>query len=127
MEFKSFLEALTPVLVNALVLLVTYIFANLGQVAKGFIQDASMRKIAETTVQYVEQVYKNSGSEVKFEEAKKALVDKFNAKGFSFTELDVEVLIESAVNNFYAHWDDVNEETVSNVLVEEPLESVGSE
>ena len=64
------------------------------------------RAIVEATVKYVEQVAKSLGSEEKFALAKEKAVEWINAKGLSVSEVELEVLIEACVNEFFGKYEE---------------------
>jgi hypothetical protein len=63
------------------------------------------KKIIDDTVQYVEQVFKDSSSEEKLSEAVKAAGDWLQEKGIDVSDSELKILIESSVysltNSFY--------------------------
>lgn len=67
------------------------------------------RAIVEATVKYVEQVGKSLGSEEKFELAKQKAVEWINSKGLSVSEVELEILIEASVNEFFQHYGFIDE------------------
>ena len=64
-----------------------------------YINDKTKKQVVENTVKYVEQIYKSLSSKKKFEKAKENVIELLNDKGISITDLELQVLIESACNN----------------------------
>lgn len=61
--------------------------------------DKTKKQVVEDTVKYVEQIYKNLGSKKKYEKARENILELLGIKGISITDLEIQVLIESACNN----------------------------
>lgn len=82
----------------------TAIFGWLGIVAKDLVtkyfNDKTKLAVAKTTVQYVEQVFKDLHGEDKFNKALEAASDMLAEKGITVTDLELRVLIEAAVAEF---------------------------
>lgn len=64
-----------------------------------YIKDGTKKMVVEETVKYVEQISKGLSSQKKYEKAKNSIIDLLNDKGIQITELEIEILIESACNN----------------------------
>lgn len=73
------------------------VFKNL---AKKFFNDKTKKEVAKNAVQFVEQVFKNLHGEEKLFEAMKAASEMLAEKGITITELELRVLVESAVAEF---------------------------
>lgn len=123
------LNALLPLVLSALGVILAALGNYLAKQVKKFLDSKEKRSIAEATVKYVEQVGKALGSDEKFAKAKETIVQQLNNEGISFTDLELEVLIESVVNGFKKEYDKVDEPKVEEVkpIEEEVLEAVGSE
>jgi hypothetical protein len=84
--------------------IITAIFGYIGIVLKNlctkFINDKTKVAVAKSAVQFVEQVYKDLHGEEKLEEALCAASDMLAEKGITVSELEMRVLIESAVAEF---------------------------
>lgn len=104
MEWSELLNQLMPHIINALVIIVGAIFGQVGLLAKEFFDDATKRKIAEQTVSYVKQIGDSLGNEEKFDLAKDTFIVRMNEKGIKVTELEIKILIESAVAGFKQSW-----------------------
>ena len=94
---------LQPALISILMTVLTGLAGWLGLKVKAFLDTKEKRDIVEATVMYVEQVAKSMGSEEKLALAKTKALEWINTKGFNVSEIELEILIESAVQNFYSH------------------------
>lgn len=115
---NELINALMPYIISALATVLTAFGAWLGTKVKDLFDTKQKRTIVESTVKYVEQVGKALGSEEKLNLAKQKALQWFEAKGLKVSEIELEILIEAFVNDFYGHY-----------ALEEDLaiESVGSE
>lgn len=65
-----------------------------------YINDKTKREVVRTCVQAVEQLYKNLHGEEKYNEVVKSVSEMLAEKDISITELEIKMLIESAVGEF---------------------------
>lgn len=65
-----------------------------------YFKDKVKREVAAQVVKYVEQVYKDLHGEEKLDEAITAAAEMLNEKGITVSELELRVLIESALAEF---------------------------
>ena len=100
---QELLIELQPYIINIAVTLISAFTAWLGLKVKAFLDTQEKREIVEATVLYVEQVGRSLGSEEKLTLAKEKALEWINTKGFNVSEIELEILIEAAVQNFYAH------------------------
>lgn len=117
MEWNDVLNALMPLAISAMGIVFTAIGTWAAMQAKKFLDTREKRALAEVTVKYVEQVGKLLGSEEKLGLALQTLTQELENAGIKFTEVELRVLIEAAVNGFKKEY----------AVIDEPLESVGSE
>lgn len=94
---------LQPHIISIAVTLISALAGWLGLKVKAFLDTQEKRDIVEATVMYVEQVGKTLGGDEKLALAKERALEWINTKGFKVSEIELEILIESAVQNFYAH------------------------
>lgn len=73
------------------------LFKNL---ATKYLNDKSKQSIAKLVVQGVEQVYKNLHGEDKLNQAMEMFSDLLAEKGINCSELEMRILLESAVGEF---------------------------
>ena len=87
------------ILYTVLTAIISFVGLKLKSSYDKFMNDKSKKQVVEDTVKYVEQIYKNLSSKKKFEKAKENVIELLNDKGISITDLELQVLIESACNN----------------------------
>ena len=87
-----------------LYMIVTGVFAYLGVQAKKmadkYLDDKAKKDVAKTVVRAVEQVYKDLHGEDKLNEALIAASEMLAEKGITVSDLEMRMLIESAVAEF---------------------------
>lgn len=90
--------------VTILYTLITAVFGFLGVQAKRlynkYINDKTKKDVAHTVVKAVEQIYKDLHGEDKLNQAIKSATELFVEKGITITDLELRLLIESAVAEF---------------------------
>lgn len=104
MDYTSLLNELMPQIINALVIIIGFVMTRIGFLAKDYFDDAIKRKLVEQTVEYVRQIGDSLGNPEKFELAKETFIARMNEKGIKVTELEVKVLIESAIAGLKSGW-----------------------
>ena len=76
----------------------------LGLIAKNlatkYLNDKTKQSVAKIVVQGIEQVYKDLHGEEKLNQALEMFADLLNEKGIKCSELEMRVLLESAVGEF---------------------------
>jgi len=109
---NELLQALTPALLSIAMTLAGFIAAYLGLKAKNILanmeteqNNTQIREIVESTVCYVEQIGKLLGSEEKLAEAKKVALEWMNSKGLKVSEVELNTLIESTVQQYFAKYE----------------------
>lgn len=101
--------------VEIMSVVVTAIFGFIGYLAKKVynkIVDEKNEKIVEKVVYYcvqgVEQLYKDLHGEEKLDKVIGAVTDILNEKGITVTDLELRMLIESAVGSFNENFKKTN-------------------
>lgn len=89
-----------PILGSILTAIASFIGLKIKSVYEKYINDKTKKDVVETTVKYVEQIYKDLHGEQKLQKAKENILELLNQKGISITELEMNVLIESVCNSF---------------------------
>lgn len=85
-------------IVKAIVLLVFgYIGIELKKLAAKYITNDTARKVVNTTVAYVEQVYKDLHGDDKLAVALKTAAEILANKGIAVTDTELRALVEAAV------------------------------
>ena len=100
--------------------IITAIAGYIGVVLKNlytkYINDKTKQSVVKTCVQAIEQLYKDLHGEEKLNKVIESATDMLAEKGISITDLELRMLIESAVGEFN---DNFNKDTLSNDIVEE--------
>lgn len=78
----------------------TWIGAQLKQLYAKYVTDETKKKVVETTVKYVEQLYSDLKGEEKLQKAIDAATEQLKEKGIDITDLELRVLIEAVCNGF---------------------------
>lgn len=95
---------LQPIIVNASVVILTTVGGVLGKMVYNWIKEKidteQKEKIVNTTVKYVNQLYKDMNGDDKLNQAQNAIIEQLNQKGIKITDLELRVMIEAAVNSF---------------------------
>lgn len=89
----------TELLYTVLTTILSFIGLKLKNIYEKNINDCIKKNIIEDTVKYVEQLYKDKTSKEKKEIAKENILELLTEKKITITDLELEVLIESACNN----------------------------
>lgn len=101
---NEILDALQPFVVDAIVAVVgivaSYVGITVKQLYSKYVDSKEKENVVQHTVNYVEQVFKDVHGEEKFNAAMDKIIELLNEKGIQFTESELQILIESAVNGF---------------------------
>ncbi len=89
----------TELLYTILTAVISFIGIKLKSLYEKNTNNCIKKNIVEDTVKYVEQLYKNKTSEEKKQIAKYNIIELLTEKKITITDLELEVLIESACNN----------------------------
>ncbi len=98
----DFINNNSNLILSILGTIITAIGGYVGTLYKKYVNNKVKKQIVEDTVKYVEQITKDMAisSESKFNKAKEKTVEWLNEKGIKYSETEIEILIESAVNGF---------------------------
>ena len=88
----------------------TWIGAQAKRLYTRYVTDETKKKVVETTVKYVEQLYSDLNGEEKLQKAIDAATEQLKTKGVDITDLELRVLIEAACNEFKKN-NDTSDET----------------
>lgn len=80
--------------------ILTAIAGYIGVIVKRYINDKTKESVAKTVVKAVEQIYTDLHGDDKLNKAIESATGIFNEKGISVTELELRMLIESALAEF---------------------------
>ena len=90
----------TMILYAVLTATAGFLGTQLKKMYEKYINDKTKKAVVETCVKAVEQLYKDLDGESKKDKAIESIVDMLEEKGILITELEIEMLIESAVAEF---------------------------
>lgn len=90
----------TTILYTILTAVASFIGLKVKVIYEKYINDKTKKSVVDSTVKYVEQLYKDLKGEEKLAKAKENILALLNEKGISITELEMDVLIEATCNSF---------------------------
>jgi hypothetical protein len=94
-------------------------------IATDYLNDKKKQNLAKTVVQGVEQVFKHLNGEEKLEQALEMFSDLLAEKGINISELEMRLLLESAVGEFNDVFNSKKEtlpsETSESVVADEDI------
>lgn len=98
------MEFLQNYMLEILATVITAVASFIGVTIKNaytkYVDTKTKKEIVKSTVEYVEQVFKDIHGEEKLNKAKEKALEWLNEKGIKISETELEILIESAVNGF---------------------------
>lgn len=89
-----------PAIVSLLAAAAAFAGNQLKRLYEKYVNDKTKQSVVRTCVKAVEQLYHDLGGPEKLEKAKKSAVEMLNEKGIPITDLELSMLIESAVSEF---------------------------
>ena len=89
-----------PAIVPLLAAAAAFLGNQLKRLYEKYINDKTKQSVVRTCVKAVEQLYHDLGGPEKLEKAKASAVEMLNEKGIPITDLELSMLIESAVSEF---------------------------
>lgn len=89
-----------PAIVSLLAAVAAFVGAQIKRLYEKYINDKTKQSVVRTCVKAVEQLYHDLGGPEKLEKAKASAVEMLNEKGIPITDLELSMLIESAVSEF---------------------------
>ena len=99
--FNEFMTQYGLQIIGTLLLALAGAFGLIAKnLATKYLNDKTKQSIAKTVVQGVEQVYKNLHGEEKLNQAMAMFSDLLAEKGITISELEMRLLLESAVGEF---------------------------
>lgn len=110
-------EGLQGIIGVAITVLLAFIRKKYSQ----YVNTETKKKLVSDTVYYVEQVFNTLHGKEKLEKAKETVISLLTSKGISFTEEELNVLIESTVNQLNIAQNNTNI-TTPDPIVEETIE-----
>ena len=98
------LNAIQPYLLEVIVAILTGVATFIGSKIKKMYEEKinteTKEKVVKVVVNAVEQIYKELKGEEKLKKCIENATEMLNEKGITITELELRMLIESAVNSF---------------------------
>lgn len=91
---------LLPMLGTVLTAVFSFVGLKIKTIYEKHVKDKTTESIVNSTVRYVEQVYKEIDGQAKLEKAMENAKIRLSDKGITITDLELRVLIESACNGF---------------------------
>jgi len=77
-----------------------YIGTQIKKMYQEHLNDATKKAVAKTCVRAIEQIYKELHGQEKLDKCMEAMTEMLGEKGIHVTEIEMRMLIESAVNEF---------------------------
>lgn len=97
-------KLIQPYILEIIVAILTGVASFIGMKVKKVYEDhvntKTKKDVVDTTVKYVEQVYKDIHGAKKLEKAKEKALEWLNEKGITISDTELEILIEASVNGF---------------------------
>ena len=90
----------TTILYTVLTAVASFIGLKVKGIYEKYINDKTKKSVVDSTVKYVEQLYKDLKGEEKLAKAKENILALLNEKNITITELEMDVLIEATCNSF---------------------------
>lgn len=90
-------EILIPILATAITALAGYIGVQIKAIYKKHVDDKTKESVVKTVVKAVKQLYKDLNGEEKLANAIENIRAMLSEKGIAISELEIRMLIESAV------------------------------
>ena len=89
-----------PAIVSLVAAAAAFLGNQLKRLYEKYVNDKTKQSVVRTCVKAVEQLYHDLGGPEKLEKAKASAVEMLNEKGIPITDLELSMLIESAVSEF---------------------------
>lgn len=101
MDFNEFLSTYgMEILGTVLTALAGYLGVVITNLCQKYLNDKTKQDVAKTCVKAVEQIYKDLHGEEKFNKALECISDMLAEKGIAVSDIEMKMLIESAVAEF---------------------------
>lgn len=101
MDFNEFLSTYgMKILGTILTALAGYLGVVIKNLCQKYLNNKTKQDVAKTCVKAVEQIYKDLHGEEKFNKALECISDMLAEKGIAVSDIEMKMLIESAVAEF---------------------------
>lgn len=97
---EAIYQALIGLVVTSITTLASYLGVTLKKLFEKRVNTKIKKDVARTVVNAVEQLYKDLHGEEKYNKAVEAMTEMLSEKGIAIGELEIRMLIESAVAEF---------------------------
>lgn len=93
-------DNLIQILATIITAVASFIGVSIKKAYTKYVDTKTKKEIVNSTVEYIEQIYKNVTitNEEKLAKAKEKALEWLNTKGLKISDTELEILIESAVN-----------------------------
>lgn len=88
----------TTILYTVITAVASYVGVAVKNIYNKYINDKTKQDVVKTCVQAVEQIYTDLHGQEKLDKCIESVSEMLNEKGISVSELEIRMLIESAVN-----------------------------
>ena len=88
------------IIMGIITAVVSFVGLKIKEAYTKYVDTKTKKEIVKSTVQYVEQIYKDAHGEEKLEKAKEKALEWLNERKIKISNTELEVLIESTVNTF---------------------------
>ena len=101
MNFGVWVQTYAPtVLYSVLVAVAGFLGGCVKRYYERISADETKKKVVETCVKAVEQIYRDADGEKKKQEAIKGIREMLDAKGIQIADIEIEMLLEAAVAEY---------------------------
>lgn len=97
---EVFSAYILPALIAVLTALAGYIGTQIKRLYEKYVNDKVKQDVVRTCVKAAEQLYRDLSGPEKLEKAKEGIVEMLNEKGIPISEMEMDLLIESVVQEF---------------------------
>lgn len=97
---EVFSAYILPALIAVLTALAGYIGTQIKRLYEKYVNDKVKQDVVRTCVKAAEQLYRDLSGPEKLEKAKEGIVEMLNEKGIPISKMEMDLLIESVVQEF---------------------------
>lgn len=89
---------LVPTFITLLSAVLAYVSTRIKNIYEEKMNSDTKKKIIDTTVLYIEQIYKDLSGHEKLEKCKEKALEWLSEEGLNVSKTELEIIIESSVN-----------------------------